>query len=294
MNYLGEFAALGVAMSWTASALFFEKAGNRIGSLTLNVLRIGLAILLLGTATWFLRGRFFPTDAGAQQWIWLSLSGFVGFFLGDMCLFHAYTVVGAPMTQLIMTLAPAITAITGFVLLNEHLPFVKILAIVIVVFGIFMAMLGKSGDKFKIKISLKGFLFALGGAFGQAFGLILSKKGISDYDPMSATQIRAITGFASFVILLTFVRHWKNVAEAVGNRTSMWAMFWGTVFGPFIGVSLSLYAVQHTNTGIAATLMGLVPIFIIFPTVYLQDRKISKLQVIGSLVSVGGSVLFFI
>lgn len=294
MNYIGEIAALGVAVSWTASALFFEKAGNNIGALTVNLLRIGLAIVLLGIATFILRGSFFPTDAGAQQWIWLSLSGFVGFFLGDLALFHAYTLVGAPMTQLIMTLAPALTAITGFAFLQENLSFLKILAIVVVVAGILIAMLGKVGSRLQIKISLKGFLFALGGAVGQAIGLILSKKGIGDYDPMAATQIRAITGFAAFVVLLSVLRYWPTVRASMKSTADMKSVFWGCFFGPFIGVSLSLYAVQHTSTGVAATLMGLVPIFIIFPTVFIQDRKITWMQIVGSIVSVSGSVLFFV
>jgi len=294
MNYIGEIAALGVAVSWTASALFFEKAGRNIGSLTVNVLRIAMAIVLLGVATLITRGSFFPTDATAQQWIWLSLSGFVGFFLGDWCLFHSYTLVGARMAQLIMTLAPVITAITGFVLLGETLSLYKVIAIVVVVSGIIIAMLGRRGDKLHFNLPIKGFLFALGGAFGQALGFILSKKGIGNYDPMAATQIRAFTGLACFVILLTVIKHWRNVRESLSSRPDIKAVFWGTVFGPFIGVSLSLFAVQHTSTGIAATLMGLVPIFIIVPTVLIQGRKITLMQIVGSVVSVGGGVLFFL
>jgi len=294
MNYIGEMAALGVAVSWTGSALFFEKAGRNIGSLSVNVLRIGMAIVLLGLATFVIRGSFFPTDATAEQWMWLSLSGFVGFFLGDWCLFHSYTIVGARMAQLIMTLAPVITAVAGFVLLGETISLHKVFAIAVVVSGILIAMLGKRGDKLHFDLPIKGFIFALGGAFGQAFGLILSKKGIGNFDPIAATQIRAFTGFACFVILLTVLKHWGNVREAVSSNSDMKAVFGGTVFGPFIGVSLSLFAVQHTSTGIAATLMGLVPIFIIFPSVIILKQKITIMQVLGAVISVGGSVLFFV
>ncbi|MDR3704951.1 MAG: DMT family transporter [Paludibacteraceae bacterium] len=293
MNYVGETAAVGVAISWTASALFFERAGNSMGSLVLNLLRIGLAIVLLGLATLFTRGTFLPTDAGAQQWIWLSLSGFVGFFLGDLCLFRSYVVVGARMAQLTMTLAPILTALIGFLLLGETLSFHKIMAIMLVVGGIIMAMLGKRGNKLKFNVSFKGFLLALGGAAGQAIGLVFSKKGIGNYDPMAATQIRAITGFGCFVLLLTVIRFWPKVWKAVHSAGDMKDMFWGTVFGPVVGVSLSLFAVQHTSTGIAATLMGLVPIFIIFPSVIILKQKVTPTQIIGSIISVGGSVFFF-
>ena len=118
--HIGEFAALGVAICWTLSALFFEKAGNKIGSLSVNIIRLMSAIILLGLIAWVTRGRFFPTDATLSQWLWLSLSGFIGFFLGDLFLFHSYSIIGSRMAQLVMTLAPPMTAITGLLMLKCH------------------------------------------------------------------------------------------------------------------------------------------------------------------------------
>ena len=83
-SHIGEFAGLGVSVCWTMSALFFEKAGNKIGSLSVNFIRLLFAIGFLGITTFITRGLFFPTDATPHQWIWLGLSGFVGFFLGDL------------------------------------------------------------------------------------------------------------------------------------------------------------------------------------------------------------------
>jgi drug/metabolite transporter (DMT)-like permease len=68
----------------------------------------------------------------------------------------------------------------------------------------------------------------------------------------------------------------------------------GAIFGPFIGVSLSLYAVQHTNTGIAATLMALVPILIIVPSAIIFKEKITAQQVIGAIISIAGASIFFL
>ncbi len=125
-------------------------------------------------------------------------------------------------------------------------------------------------------------------------GLILSKKGMGDYDPIAATQIRAIFGFAAFALLITFVGRWRRVFMALGDNTGMKSITIGTVFGPFIGVSLSLYAVQHTETGIASALMSLVPIFIIFPTAIMFREKITVRQVIGAIVSISGATIFFL
>lgn len=290
-SHIGELASLLTAVCWMLSAIFFEKAGRRVGSLSVNILRLFLGILFLGTTTLFTRGMFFPMDATLYNWVWLGISGIIGFFLGDLFLFKSYTIIGSRTSQLVMSLAPMITAAIGWFFLDEILSPKSILGIVVSVSGIMIAVAGKG---LKLNVPLRGFLYALGGAAGQALGLILSKKGMGDYDAVAATQIRAIFGFFSFVLLVTFLHRWGRVFRTAKDRTSMKAITVGTVFGPFIGVALSLYAVQHTETGIASTLMALVPIFIIIPTALMFKEKVSARQVIGAVISIAGASIFFL
>lgn len=291
-THSGEYAALGVSACWTVSALFFEKAGVKMGSsLSVNIVRLFLAIIFLGITTLFTRGMFFPADASADNWFWLAISGVVGFYLGDLCLFKSYSVIGSRTAALIMSLAPMLTAIIGWFFLKEQLSFQSILAIVVCISGIIMAIANR---KMKLNIPLKGFLLAFGGALGQAVGLILSKKGMSDYDPIAATQIRAIFGFLSFAVMITAMGRWGKIKQAMADKAGMTSVTIGTIFGPFIGVSLSLFAIQHTQTGIASTLMALVPVLIIWPSAVMFKEKIKIQQVIGAIISIAGVSLFFL
>lgn len=290
-QHIGEIAALLVSVCWTFSALYFEKAGRQIGSLPVNIIRLFLAVFFLGITTLVTRGQFFPLDASAYNWYWLAISGFVGFFLGDLMLFKSYSVIGSRTAALIMSLHPMLTAIIGWAFLAEVLSVKSIVAIFISIAGIMIAI---SNRQMKLNVSLKGFLLAFGGALGQAVGLILSKKGIGDYDPVAATQIRAIFGFMSFAVFITFLGRWKKVFSGIRDLSAMNAVTIGTVFGPFIGVSLSLFAVQHTQTGIASMLMGLVPIFIILPSAVMFKEKITTRQVVGAVISILGASLFFL
>jgi drug/metabolite transporter (DMT)-like permease len=234
---------------------------------------------------------FFPMDATPYNWFWLGLSGVVGFFLGDLFLFKSYTIIGSRTSQLVMSLAPMITAIIGWFFLHEILSIKSILGIVVSVTGIIIVVAGK---KLKLNVPIRGFLYALGGALGQAIGLILSKKGMGNYDAIAATQIRAIIGFAAFAILVTFMNRWKKVLLATTEKTGMKATAIGAIFGPFVGVALSLYAVQHTETGIASALMALTPIFIIVPSAIMFKEKITARQVIGAVISIIGATIFFL
>jgi len=290
MPYLGEIAALVVAICWTLSALFFEKAGRKIGSLSVNIIRLVWAFLLLGITLLFTKHTFFPLDATVYQWFWLGLSGIVGLFLGDLFLFKSYLLIGSRTATLIMSTVPVITATVGWFFLEEILSLKSILAIVISITGIVIAI---SDRRLKINVPAKGLLYAFGGALGQAFGLILSKKGIGDYDPISATQIRILFGLVCFIIMITLLRRWPKVKEAFRDKSGIRSVSIGSFFGPFLGITLSLYAIQHTQTGIASTFMALVPVFIIVPSAIMFKEKITPHHVIGAVVSIIGVSLFF-
>ncbi len=290
-SHIGEIAALGVSLCWTMSALFFEKAGSKIGSLSVNFIRLFLAIIFLGIATLLFKGTFFPTDATPYQWFWLGLSGVIGFYLGDLFLFKSYMIIGSRTAALIMSLSPMLTSVISWFFLNEKLSGMNIIAISISMAGIIIAI---SNKKMRLNVPAKGLLFAFGGALGQSVGLILSKKGLGDYDPIAATQIRALFGLISFGIMISVFGRWFKIGEAIKNRSSMKAVTIGSFFGPFIGVALSLFAIQQTKTGIASTLMALVPVFIIWPSAVMFNEKIKPQHIIGATVSIIGVSLFFL
>lgn len=288
--HLGEIVALTVAVTWTASAIFFEKAGKNIGSLAVNFIRIIWSFLLLGITLLVTKQTFLPMDATAYQWFWLGLSGVVGLFLGDMFLFKSYIIMGARTSSLIMSTAPILTTIIGWFFLNETLGARSIVAILISVTGVMIVIVNKN---LKVKVPAKGILYAFLGALGQATGLILSKKGIGDYDPIAATQIRLIFALILFLVMITSTKQWRKVKLAVMNTKGMKDVFWGSFLGGFIGITLSLYAVQQTHTGVASTLMALVPVLIILPSAIVFKEKIAPNHVIGAIISIIGVSLFF-
>jgi drug/metabolite transporter (DMT)-like permease len=292
---IGELAALATAFCWTITALAFETASRKVGSVAVNIIRLVMAVLLLGAFSWFNRGMFFPMDASAYTWYWLILSGLVGFVIGDLFLFEAFTLIGSRLSMLIMTMVPPITATLGWMLMDELMSILNIMGMLMTISGIALVIFQKHDSKgAKISYPVKGLLFAFLGAVGQASGYVLSKYGMGDYDPFAATQIRVMAGIFGFTILISFFRRWKSVFAAVQEKKPMALMFIGAVFGPFIGVSLSLLAAQNTTTGVAATIMAITPILIIPPTLIFFKQPVSWKEIIGATISVAGVSLFFI
>ncbi len=56
----------------------------------------------------------FATDASPSAWLWLSLSGVVGFVIGDVFLFEAYVRIGTRITLLLMSLSPVLTGLLSY------------------------------------------------------------------------------------------------------------------------------------------------------------------------------------
>jgi drug/metabolite transporter (DMT)-like permease len=238
-----------------------------------------------------------PSDATQFNWIWLTLSGLIGFVFGDLFLFKSYALIGSRFSMLIMTLVPPITAFISFLILGERLNMFQFFGMALTFSGIALAIFNRGGKGEKIitlKLAPRGIIFALGGALGQALGLVLSKHGMKGYDAFAATQIRIIAGIVGFASLITVLSRWNYVNKAIARRDAMMFITLGAFFGPFLGVSFSLISVKHTEAGIASTIMAIVPVLILVPAVLLYRQKVTFAEFAGALLSVIGVGMFFV
>ena len=289
----GQLAALGTAMCWTIGILCFEYSTKKVGSVSVNMIKMYLAFMLFAIFAWIFRGKPFPTDATGFAWLWLGLSGIIGFVLGDLFLFKALEIIGARTSMLIMALVPPTTALIGFFLLSEILALRHCLGMAITLSGVAMVILTREGETKELKHPVRGLLYAFIGMAGQAVGLVLSKYGMGQYNAFSATQIRIIAGMVGFTLLMFHFKAWGKFAAAFKNIPAISVATIGSTFGPFIGVYLSLLAVQNTATGIASTIIAIVPVLIIPFSILLFKEKINLREIIGAIIAVTGIAIMF-
>lgn len=295
-SHLGELAALFTAICWTVTALAFESAGKKVGSLSVNYIRLIIAFILIGLYTLFTRGMFLPVDASSSNWLWLTVSGAVGFVIGDLFLFEAYVEIGSRISLLIMSMAPPITAVAGFITMGEKISALGICGMLITISGVALVILSRDNSDKKIVLShpAKGIAFAFIGALGQAFGLIFSKFGMGMYNPFAATQIRVIAAIIGFTLVITVSKKWGELYSALLDRKAIKQISLGAVFGPFLGVSFSLLAVQYTSTGIVSTITSISPILIIPASMIAFKEKILPREMLGAFITIAGVILLFI
>lgn len=303
-THLGELIALLTAVFWTITSLAFQQATRRAGSISVNIIRLLIALVIYAIISSFSRGMILPFDATSHQWIWMSVSGLVGFVFGDYFLLKSYELISARITMLIMSLAAPLASVISWFVLDETLTGLSLLAMFITLFGVTLVItekkkldeenLGNKSRKLQFSFSTKGLVFAFLGTIGQATGLVLSKYGMRDYNVFAATQIRIIAGAFGFIILVTFIKRWSKVRQAVSDTISMKFIMIGSIFGPFLGVYASLLAIKFTTVGIASTIMAIIPVLIIPPAILLYKEKVTPKEVIGAFIALSGIVLFFV
>jgi len=304
MTYLGELISIGVAFSWTATALLSEFGSKRLGNLTLNVLRMLLALLFSLVLFWVVMGSPLPPIGSMEACGWMLLSGLVGYVIGDFCLFQCYIIIGSRYGQLFMTLAPLSAALMAWVTLGQQMTMMSIVAMLVTLTGIGISVIGRGEHhKVSLKLPTNGVLFAIGAAICQGVGLVLSKIGMDHYQtsdipewliPFSANFFRCVAGIIGFMLLLYWREGFAPLRTAMYDRKGLTVATATTIFGPFVGVGFSLMAVQYTDAGIASTLMAMTPVIILLPSYWLFGQKITWRSVLGALISVVGVSLFFL
>ena len=297
MPYIGEIAALFTSFCWSLSAVGFSKSTSRVGAMVTNRVRVFIAMLVLILINAVLYGEPIPLHAGASRWAWLGISGIIGLSLGDAFLFKAYEEIGPRLGLLLLSLAPVFGAAIAWIFFGQSLTMIQIIGIIVTLGGISWVILTRPNGKDQNghRVTGRGVLFGTLAALGQATGLVFSQQGMtSGYSPFAGTLIRMFAAVATLWIFAAFQRQAVSTVTAVRRQPVAlgWVAF-GALFGPVLGVSSSLLAVQYTEIGVASTLMALPPIFMLPISYFIFKERFGWQAVAGTLVAMAGVALLF-
>jgi drug/metabolite transporter (DMT)-like permease len=312
-RYTGEIAGVTTSVLWTATALLFTAATRRLGPTLLNTVRICFAIVLLGLTHYGFTGHWIP-QAVAGQVMFLALSGIVGLAIGDQALFTAFMDIGPRLAMLIMTTAPLMAAMFGWIVLGETLGLIACTGILLTIGGVAWVVLERpstpAAATLEPRIRLRGLILALIAALCQAGGMLLSKQGIGHgwlpkedhLPPQTATLIRMFFAGVGMIPIIWIHRRRErrrrargiNTPPALSRRIGFMFAFCGAITGPFLGVWMMLIATDRSPIGVAQTLCSLTPIFILPAVILLHGERISPRAVLGAVVAVAGSALLFV
>ena len=288
----GELAALGTATCWSFTGLFFAEAARRVGALRVNLLRLPVALVLLSIALLATGGSLAALDG--RRVAWLTASGVVGLVVGDLALFEAMRRLGARLSLLVMSLAPISASIAGLVMLGERPGRLALLGIVITLAGVAWVVGERQPCETYGSHETIGVALAVLAAVCQGLGLVLAKLGMAGNVPaLAATWVRMGAAAISIWLLTAIAGRARDVGPAKAARRAGLPIFGGAVFGPFLGVWLSLVAAKLTDVGVAATIMATTPVLVIPLLMATERYRPTARALAGTVVTVAGVALLF-
>ena len=297
MNFIGELAALSTSVIWAMTSVLFTKATQQVGAIIVNRMRSILGLLFLMLLNWAFYGYLLPFEAGADRWMWFGLSGAIGYALGDVFLFQSFICIGTQRGMLMMSLAPLMSAGLAWIFFGETLTGLQILGVFVTLTGVaWVIMRRRMAVNNHACSPVQGVLYGLGAATGQAVGYVLSKQGLVDgFSPIAGNSIRMLAAVIVLWVLASIQGKAKTTINTMRENPKVFGWLAMAAFtGPVVGATLSLFALQHTEVGIASTLIALPPVFLLPISWLVFKEKFDWGAVIGTLVAIGGVALLFL
>lgn len=296
-RFTGELAALGAAVCWGVGSNFFVAAGRRMGSRRLNRLRLTAALVFLVATLWIVKGSPWPTWAARHDLLLLAASGVAGFVIGDRFYFRSLVILGAGRATLLSSTSAIFASVFAWVLLHEALRARAIGGIALTLAGLSWVLTQRlestpaHGEGSMAAGVLSG---ALSAVF-SSIGYLLTRQGLQGgLDPLSGTVIRAVAATICVWAIAPFEGGLRHSLDALRDRFAARATLGGAIFGPFIGVTLSLVALQNTETGVATALMSAHPLVAMTIAARAHGEHLTPRLLLGSLVTLAGVALLFL
>ncbi len=298
---IGELAGLTTSICWSFTSIFFTLSGRQVGSAVVNRTRLVLAFIMVSSLHLITQGELLPLHADPERWGWMAASGVIGFVIGDACLFQAFVMIGPRLSMLLMALNPVMGAVLAWALLSETLAAGEMVGIALAIAGVAWVVTDRRNGRdglpdASLRYYVIGVLFGLGGALGQASGLIASKKGLEgDFSALSGNLMRLTVATLVIWALAAANGQMRPTAHKLREHPrAIRFILGGAVAGPFLGVWLSLIAVQNAPVGVASTLMSLTPVFLLPLGWLFFKERITRRAVVGTALAVAGTAILFL
>lgn len=296
---MGIWFGLATALSWSIGIFPFTGASKAFGANTVNTVRlllatIALALITLGFAD--ISAFELLTKPGAGAWLWLGLSGLVGLSLGDFFSFRAFTRLGARNSSVFSTLAPGAALLFTFILHGSIPRWLELCGMLVTLAGVYLLLFMQKKESAEKNMHAGGITDAILAALCQGAGLVFSEMGMHshhDLTPVHAAFMRMFSGGLILYVFAIASGRLGSIHRIVikGEKKAQLLLLSGTFFGPVLGNTLAMLAVQQLAAPVAQTVFSLVPIMAIPLSALINKEKINMKMVWPALIAFVGVVI---
>lgn len=272
---LGAAFALSSALFWAVAVILFKKSGELFSPISLNIYK-SLVALTLVSATMVVMGiPFFPA-VSPGDWLLLSLSGFLGITLADICFFTALNCLGAGLMAVVECVYLPSVLLFSFILLDEQLSPGGLMGSALVLSAILVGTWQGRGTRSlsaPTPLVWKGILAGILSTVFMALGIVMIKDVLARTDVLWATLVRVLAGCLTLGAMAVFHPGRSRIIRELRFSRAWFTALPASVSGNFIALVCWVAGMKFTTASQAATLNQMSTIFIfILAAVWLKER----------------------
>ena len=301
----GVILSLFTAAAWAVAPMAFASAGRRIGAFRVNLLRIGIATVVLSLILALLMAlgvvvpAWRPVMPRTEQVMWLAISGVCGMAIGDAMYYSSLILLGPRRALQLLTLSPVGSALLAWAWLGETLRPTEVAGIGVVLAAIAYAIYVERAAEGDLQrepgqASPRGVLFGVLAALFGGAGAVLARQAFTsqpDLNPLAATALRV--GSAGVVLWLVplFTGSVGRVVHSLADPHVRSRILIGSAGGPILGMLCYVAALKYAKAGTVSTLSSMSPIVIIPLVAWRYKTRVRKRALAAAVAAIAGVAL---
>lgn len=277
---------------WAFSASRFQPLVHEHGPFSSNLFKTAIATGAFLLTWGFVALLGDPGIGHVDGWTMLALSGVTGMAFGDYALFAAVREVGVRQAMLIHGTAPLFLLLWALVGPGGGLAGLEVAGVLLLVGGVSIVTLDARGQgAFAGGSLVKGWIWGLIAAVGQAGGILLSSEALQSWSTIAGSSLRlsgALLGLLLVQVLRGRIRHSLKIfsLRAVYRQALI-----PSLLGTWMGILFMMLAIQKCTPAVAGAVLATTPIFVIYFAWQLLGERVTRGVMLGTVVAVIGVAL---
>lgn len=293
---ISELAALGAAVSWTISALFYRKALEGAKPISANIIRLAMTggLLLLVVA---IVGRLgVLTGISMELFVLAAVSGIIGLGIGDTLYLVSLKSIGVSRAVPLTCIYPLFSLLWAVLVFGEQITVTVALGAIVIVLGVLFLSRSPQTNAGEGRKALLGVVIAVATALLWSVSISLMNlavKEVPDLDHAFIVSTVRVAAIGGLMLAVSPIIDRRMGFLRMGRKTAA-ASIVGGVFALGVGWFLLSYSFTLTSQAISVPISSTTPLFSTLAAVLLLREKATVRNSLGSIMIVLGIFLLFL
>jgi len=296
---IGELAALGAAVCWTVSAVFYKEALLKAKPISINIVRCACTSMVLVACLVVIGKLGILMALSLYAVVVACVSGVIGLGLGDTLYLASLKLIGVARAVPIACTYPLFNLLLAVFLQGETVSLQVVFGTVAIVFGIWLiSQEGKAASGLRKKVLVEGVACALATAVLWAVSIDMINTAVTLPEKLSLDHALAVNTVRVLAVAVFLLASAPVIDRKLNflkmQRRTLAALVSGGIVALALGWFFLTFSFLHIPQSQSVPISSTTPLFATMSGIVFLHEKVTAKNVVGSVVIVLGIFMIFI